>query len=104
MSKFTIDTPTQEAGIATAMQVVYQWNYDPEVDELRNLYGKATEAQWVGARDIDWDRPIDLVRFATTPLGMGVPLERTSYWRSLDRKSTRLNSSHLKLSRMPSSA
>ena len=51
------------------MKVVYQWNYDPEVEELRSLYVKAAEAQWVAERDIDWDRPIDLEKFATTPLG-----------------------------------
>ena len=51
--------PTQEPELDTAMKVVYQWNYDPEVDELRRLYVKATEAQWVAERDIDWDRPID---------------------------------------------
>ena len=53
------------------MQVIYQWNYEPEVEELRNLYVKATEAQWIAERDLDWDRPIDLEKFATTPLGVG---------------------------------
>ena len=83
MNEFTLQTPTQEAGLATAMEVVYQWNYDAEVEELRNLYVKAAEAQWVGARDIEWDRPIDLIKFSTTPLGAGIPIEKTSYWRSL---------------------
>jgi para-aminobenzoate N-oxygenase AurF len=83
MSDFTLKTPTQEPGYETAMEVVFQWNYDPEVEELRNLYVKAAEAQWIGARDIEWERPIDLVKFSTTPLGAGLPIERTSYWRSL---------------------
>ena len=83
MNDFTLQTPTQEPGIATAMQVVYQWNYDPEVEELRNLYTKAAEAQWIGARDIAWEQPIDLVKFSSTPLGAGIPIEKTSYWRSL---------------------
>jgi hypothetical protein len=80
---FALTTPTQEPDLATAMKVVYQWQYDPEVDELRRLYHKATEAQWVAERDIDWDQPIDLERFATTPLGGPFPIERTSYWRGL---------------------
>jgi len=83
MNDFTLETPTQETGLATAMEVVYQWNYDPEVEELRSLYVKAAEAQWIGARDLEWDRPIDLAKFATTPLGAGIPIEKTSYWRSL---------------------
>jgi hypothetical protein len=87
MSDFTLKTPTQEPGYGTAMEVVFQWNYDPEVEELRNLYVKGAEAQWVGSRDIDWDRPIDLVKFATTPLGTGVPIEKTSYWKSLPQET-----------------
>jgi hypothetical protein len=83
MSDFTLTTPTQEPGYETAMEVVFQWNYDPEVEELRNLYVKAAEAQWIGARDIRWDQEIDLVKFSTTPLGTGVPIDRTSYWKSL---------------------
>ena len=83
MSEFTLTSPTQEPGYETAMNVVFQWNYDAEVEELRNLYVKAAEAQWVAARDIRWDEPIDLVKFSTTPLGFGVPIERCSYWRSL---------------------
>jgi hypothetical protein len=88
MSEFTVTTPTQEPDLPTAMQVIYQWNYDPEVEELRNLYVKATEAQWVGSKDLDWERPIDLVKFSTTPLGAGVPIEKTSYWRSLPQETT----------------
>ena len=84
MSTFTLRTATQEPDLATAMKVVYQWNYEPEVDELRRLYLKATEAQWIAERDVDWERPIDRERFAATPLGGPLPIERTSYWRALD--------------------
>jgi hypothetical protein len=73
MSEFMLKTAIQEPDLATAMQVVYQWNYDPEVEELRNLYVKAAEAQWIGSKHLDWSRPIDLVKFSTTPLGTGVP-------------------------------
>jgi hypothetical protein len=88
MSEFTLKTATQEPDLATAMQVVYQWSYDPEIEELRNLYVKAAEAQWVGTTHLDWSRPIDLVQFSTTPLGTGVPIEKTSYWRSLSEETT----------------
>jgi hypothetical protein len=84
MEDFTLNSSTQEPGLETAMKVVYQWNYEPEVDELRRLYYKATEAQWIAEREIDWDRPIDRERFATTPLGVSFPIEKTSYWKALD--------------------
>ena len=83
MSDFTVTTATQEPGLATAMQVVYQWNYEPEVDELRRLYVKATEAQWIAEREVDWNRPLDHKKFATTPLGTAIPVEQCSYWKSL---------------------
>jgi hypothetical protein len=66
------------------MKVVYQWNYEPEVEELRRLYCKATEAQWVAEREIDWERSIDKDLFAAEPLGTAIPIEKTSYWKSLD--------------------
>jgi len=88
MDEFSIRTATQEPDLDTAMKVVYQWNYDPEVEELRRLYVKATEAQWVAERDIDWERPIDQIKFSSTPLGAAIPIEKTSYWRSLDEQTS----------------
>ncbi|MEO8602963.1 MAG: ferritin-like domain-containing protein [bacterium] len=88
MDDFTLQTETQEPGMATAMQVVYQWNYEPQIEELRRLYGKATEAQWIAEREIDWDRPIDREKFSTTPLGTAVPIEQCSYWKGLDSDTT----------------
>ena len=38
------------------------------------------------------------------PILGGVPLRTLFHWRERDRKSTRLNSSHERLARMPSSA
>jgi hypothetical protein len=87
MSDFSLRTATQEPDLPTAMTVVYQWNYDPEIEELRRLYVKAAEAQWVAERDIDWDRTIDREKFAATPLGGPLPIERTSYWRSLPEET-----------------
>ena len=83
---FTLTTPTQEPPLDTAMKVIYQWNYEPEVEELRRLYVKATEAQWVAERAVDWERPIDHQKFATTPLGAAIPIEQTSYWKSLSEE------------------
>jgi hypothetical protein len=87
MSEFSLQTPTQEPDLDTAMKVVFQWNYDPEVEELRRLYVKAAEAQWISARDLDWDRPIDHAKFAATPLGAALPVEQTSYWKALPEET-----------------
>jgi hypothetical protein len=86
MSDFELTTATQEPDLDTAMKVVYQWDYDPSIEELRRLYVKAAEAQWVSERDIDWSQPIDRELFATTPLGVALPLDKTSYFRSLDEE------------------
>ncbi|MFQ5667053.1 MAG: ferritin-like domain-containing protein [Candidatus Binatia bacterium] len=88
MSDFTLTTPTQEPDLDTAMKVIYQWNYEPQVEELRRLYVKAAEAQWVAERDLDWDRPIDQAKFSATPLGAALPIEETSYWKSLTEEQT----------------
>ena len=86
MSDFTLTTPTQEPDLETAMKVVYQWNYEPEVEELRRLYVKAAEAQWVAERDLDWDRPIDLAQVRDHAARRGACRStQTSYWKSLPR-------------------
>jgi hypothetical protein len=87
MTDFQLTTATQEPGLATAMEVVYQWDYAPQVDELRRLYVKATEAQWLAERDLDWERDIDEERFATTPLGFALPIEETTYWKGLPKET-----------------
>ncbi len=86
MSDFAVTTPTQEPDLDTSMKVIYQWNYNVEVEELRRLYVKAAEAQWVAERDVDWERPIDHQKFSTTPLGAVLPIEQTSYWKSLNEE------------------
>ena len=83
MSDFNVTTATQEPDLETSMKVIYQWNYEPEVEELRRLYVKAAEAQWVAERDVDWERSIDHQKFSSTPLGAALPLEQTSYFKSL---------------------
>jgi hypothetical protein len=87
MKEFNLNTPTQDAGYKTATQVVFQWNYDPEVEELRNLYVKAAESQWVSERDLDWSAAIDVEKFATSPLGNPVRLDKTAYWKSLPKET-----------------
>jgi hypothetical protein len=87
MSQLDIVSTTQEPDLSTAMKVVYQWNYGSEVEELRRLYVKALEAQWIAERDLDWERPIDQIALAATPLGIGFPIEQTSYWRSLSEET-----------------
>ncbi|MGB8682557.1 MAG: ferritin-like domain-containing protein [Candidatus Binatus sp.] len=87
MNQFDITSATQEPGLSTAMKVVYQWNYGSEVEELRSLYVKALEAQWIAERQLDWERPLDHAALAATPLGIGFPVEQTSYWRSLSAET-----------------
>jgi hypothetical protein len=80
---FKLRTETQEPDLESATKVIYQWSYDPELEELRRLYVKAAESQWVGERDLPWEQPIDLGKLATTPVSTSVPFERCSYWRAI---------------------
>jgi hypothetical protein len=84
---FSIANATQEPELETAAKVIYQWNYDSELEELRRLYVKAAEAQWVASRDLDWERPVDQIALARMPLGISFPIEETSYWRSLRQET-----------------
>jgi hypothetical protein len=45
--------------LKTPMEICWQFDYDIDIDKLRNLYSKAKEAQWDAERDIEWATPID---------------------------------------------
>lgn len=45
--------------LRTPMEICWQFDYEIEIDQLRNLYAKAKQQQWDAARDIDWSHEID---------------------------------------------
>jgi hypothetical protein len=69
--------------VAVAMQAVYNWNYEPEIDELRTLYANGLERQWIAMRDLDWGRGVDRDAFANTFSLGGLPVSETRFWQSL---------------------
>lgn len=75
--------PVQTEGVKTAMEAIYNWNYDPEIDQIRNLYAKSLELQWIGMRDLDWDRGIDHNAFTKTFSVGGLPVTETQFWKKL---------------------
>lgn len=42
-----------------AMDVTWQFNYDIDIESLRNLYAKAKQNQWDGEVELDWSQEID---------------------------------------------
>jgi rubrerythrin len=75
--------PARGAGVKTALEAVYNWDYAPEIDELRTLYANALERQWIAMRDLDWQAEIDRAAFASTQVG-AIPIQETDYWQTLD--------------------
>ena len=45
--------------LTTEMQVTWQFDYDIEIEKLRNLYSKSKQNQWDAEKDIDWSIEID---------------------------------------------
>jgi hypothetical protein len=45
--------------LRSPMEVCWQFDYEIDLDKLRNLYSKAKQSQWDAERDIDWDLEID---------------------------------------------
>jgi hypothetical protein len=75
--------PTSAAGVPAALQAIYNWNYESEIDQLRTLYANALERQWIAMRDLDWQRDIDRAAFSRTFSLAGVPIQQTGFWQSL---------------------
>ncbi len=73
---------TDETG--AALNAIYNWNYDSEIDQVRTLYANALDRQWIAVRDLDWDQGIDREAFARTFSLGGFPVEKTDFWQNLD--------------------
>jgi len=79
--------PVQTDGVKAAMEAVYNWNYEPEIDELRSLYAKGLDLQWIGMRDLDWERGVDKEAFTRTFSVGGLPVTETEYWKRLPEQT-----------------
>jgi hypothetical protein len=69
---------------ATALDAVYNWNYEPEIDQLRGLYANALDRQWIAVRDLDWEGGVDREAFARSFSLGGIPVQKTDFWLNLD--------------------
>ena len=74
----------QTDATAAALEAVYHWNYQPEIDRLRTLYANALERQWIAVRDLDWERGVDPEAFSRSFSLAGIPIQRTEFWKNLD--------------------
>jgi hypothetical protein len=75
--------PVQTEGVKAALEAVYNWNYEPEIEDLRTLYANALDRQWIAARDLDWEREIEREAFSDTFSVGGFPIQETNFWKSL---------------------
>ncbi len=75
--------PTDGDDLQTALHAVYNWEYGSELDELRTLYAKGLDLQWIAARELPWATGIDRDVFARTFSMFGVPFHRTRFWTGL---------------------
>jgi len=75
--------PLQTDAVRGAQEAIYNWNYEPEIDQLRTLYANALDRQWIAMRDLDWEQEIDREAFTRTFSIGGVPITQTRFWREL---------------------
>ncbi len=75
--------PESTHGVKAAMEAIYNWSYEPEIDELRTLYANALDRQWIALRDLDWDRGVDEEAFSRTFSLGGLPVSETNFWKTL---------------------
>jgi hypothetical protein len=66
--------------VRAALTAVYNWHYGTEVEELRTLYAKSLDLQWIAMRDLEWERDIDREAFSAS-FSMGpLPIQETQFW------------------------
>jgi len=79
--------PADGHQVRVALDAVYNWNYGSELEELRTLYTKALDLQWIAMRDLPWQGGIDQAAFARSFTMGGVPVYKTSFWQTLSEQT-----------------
>ena len=69
------------AEVNAALTAIYNWSYEPEIDQLRTLYANALERQWIALRELDWEAGIDREALTRTFSMGGLPVAETKFWR-----------------------
>jgi rubrerythrin len=83
MSSLPRRHPSEGDALQAGLEAVYNWNYEPEIDQLRALYANGLERQWIAVRDLDWDAEIDREAFTETFSMGGIPIAETAFWKGL---------------------
>src|SRR5689334_22963068 len=77
------DLPEHGDKVRAALDAVYNWSYDSEVDELRRLYVKGLDLQWIAQNELPWEQGIDQDALARTFSLGGLPIQETQLWEDL---------------------
>lgn len=80
-----VSTDPDRSHVKTALDVVYDWDYEGHagLDQLRTLYAKALESQWIAMKRLDWTADVDRDALTATPMMGGLAIEETDWWTSL---------------------
>jgi hypothetical protein len=77
------DVPAHGDRVRAALDAVYNWSYDSELEELRSLYAKGLSLQWIAAEELPWEQELDREAFAQSFTIGGMPIQETSFWAAL---------------------
>jgi hypothetical protein len=77
------DKPEHGDSVRAALDAVYNWSYDSEIEELRSLYAKGLNLQWIATQELNWEQEIDREAFAQTFSIGGMPIQETAFWTAL---------------------
>jgi hypothetical protein len=77
------DLPEHGDRVSAALDAVYNWSYESELEELRALYIKGLNLQWIAQEELSWDLEIDKEAFARSFTMGGIPIQETRFWQTL---------------------
>jgi len=87
MSEALPTTQPERHETEAALRAIFSWTYEPEIEELRDLYATALDRQWIAMRDLDWERGVDRDAFSRTFTLMGLPIQETRFWKALPEET-----------------
>jgi P-aminobenzoate N-oxygenase AurF len=84
MSKSLSAKPSEHgSSVTAALDALYTFDYGSDLEELRTLYAKGLDLQWIGMRELPWDQGVDQTELSRSFSLGGIPIDETTFWTTL---------------------
>ena len=88
MSRTLSAKPSEHgSSVSAALETLYTFDYGSELEELRALYAKGLDRQWIAMHELPWADGVNQSELARSFSLGGIPIDETTFWTTLPEQT-----------------